>query len=65
MQPILFTIGGFGFVGLIVLIRAAYSAPEAVEDQSGFHLLQQADRERYAYPSSSVMLAEGDALFFQ
>jgi hypothetical protein len=65
MQIIFYTICGFGLVGLVALIRAAYSAPEAVEDQSGFHLLLQADRDRYAFSSSSMLLGEGDALFFR
>jgi hypothetical protein len=65
MQPILFTVCGFGLVGLVALIRAAYSAPEAVEDNGGFHLLLQADRDRYAYSCNSILLREGDALFFR
>jgi hypothetical protein len=65
MQSILLTTCGLGFIGLIVQFRAAYFAPEAEEDDNGFHLLQQTDRGRYAYSPSSVLLGEGDALFFR
>jgi hypothetical protein len=64
MQILIFIICGAGLIGLATSIRAAFTAPEAIEDDGGFHVLGTTDCERYAY-SHPVTLTEGDVIFFK
>jgi hypothetical protein len=64
MQTLLFIISGFGLLGLSTLIYAAFTAPEGIEDDGGFHLLCSTGPERDAY-SPRLTLSEGEVIFFR
>jgi hypothetical protein len=64
MQPLIYTVCGLGVVGLVSVVYAAFRAPEAVEDERGFHLLDPVEAERYeGLPHAT--LTEGDVVFFK
>jgi hypothetical protein len=64
MQTLLFSICGLGIAGLSSLIYAAFYAPEAVEDERGFHLLDPVKSTRDVY-TPPLTLSEGDVVFFK
>ena len=64
MQILFYSISVFGIAGLFALIHAAFTAPEAIEDERGFHLLEPAANEGNLYPSQ-LTLTEGDVVFFK
>ena len=63
MQSLLYSLGGLSVVGLTMLIHATLTAPEGVEDERGFHLL---DGGAFAksIPEPFILRA-GDVLFFK
>jgi hypothetical protein len=62
MQSLLCILCGLGLIGIGAVIHAAFTAPEGVEDEKGFHFLGSEDAERY---SPRITLGEGDVIFFK
>lgn len=53
---------GLTVVGLFLLVRAAFSAPEGAEDEHGFHL---ASNERKSEEAVPVLVSATDLAFFR
>ncbi len=64
MQILLFTVVGLAVAGLSALIRASISAPEGLEDETGFHFLDADDTARFLAMHQPTLSA-GDVLFFK
>ena len=63
MDYLLYSLIGFGIVGLIMLVHASRSAPEGIEDEKGFHFV---DPQHSAEPvRAPFSLSAGEVLFFK
>ncbi len=64
MQSLIYVVCTLGTIGLVSVVYAAFNAPEAIEDDRGFRLLDPAEAERYEGLSRAT-LTEGDVVFFK
>lgn len=55
-------VGSLAFIGLAMLVRAAFAAPYAVEDKNGFHVTSPVEETPSAVPGG--LLNTSDLAFF-